>query len=116
MPSLKTLQEKSDEKSRLMKQYRLTQKRNWEEDKVKYPGIEDFAKKVRKVTQPQDMLVLARTPWILEGPKELRRLALQIISKRCDQIILANGGQILDDPLPPKRNVYMACRDILGPT
>ena len=113
MPSPKTLQEKQDEKGRLAKQYLANKRAQWKAFCALEPRILVFQRDVRRMESPSAILAYVRASWVMDAPAEARVYALRIIDKHANRMALAAGGQILSDPLPPKRNLYMVAKELL---
>ena len=116
MPSQprKTLQEKQDEKDRLSRQYKARQREKWALLIAQEPRLLAFKKELAKEENPRRIIERLRKSWIMHAPMEVRYAALRIIDAHANKMVLRQGGFILDDPLPPKRNLYMVARDLLG--
>lgn len=115
MPSpRKTLQEKQDEKERLSRQYKARQREKWALLIQQEPRLLTFKKELAKEDSPRRIIERIKHSWIMQAPMEVRYAVLRIIDAHANKMVLRQGGQILDDPLPPKRNLYMVARDLLG--
>lgn len=108
------LQEKQQERARLLKAYNASRRAKWEEAKTRFPEIEDFADRLRTCITPEGTINYVKRHVIMSAPKDIRYIALRIIDKHCNKRALASGGQELDDPLPPQTSVFFVCKDLLG--
>lgn len=115
MPSQprKTLQEKQDEKGRLSRAYKARKREQWKALFEQEPRLADFKKALRREENPARILKRLQGSWIMSAPDDVRYAALQIIDAHANRMILRRGGQILDDPLPPKRNLFLVAREML---
>lgn len=114
MPSPKTLEEKQAEQGRLAKAYRANKRRLWAEFCEREPRILRFQNDVRSMKDPAAILDYLSRSWVRQAPMEARYYALRIIDKHAVRMARQKGGAELDDPLPPKRNLYIAAREMLA--
>jgi hypothetical protein len=109
-----TLQDKQDEKNRLMKAYRASKRQEWADLTAQEPRLLDFKKSLRAMRQPQQVLAMLADSWVREAPMPVRHAALRLIDKHADREARFAGRPILNDPLPPDRNVFLVAREMLA--
>jgi hypothetical protein len=109
-----TLQDKQEEKGRLAKHYRALRRSDWEAFCQQEPRIIQFGKDVRARKTSADVLAYVRGSWVVSAPQDARIYALRIVNAHADKMARAAGGEALNDPLPPKRNLFIAVRELLG--
>lgn len=109
-----TLQEKRDEKSRLLRAYRATHRQLWSELCEREPRMMGFRRFVRGAATPADLLVGLADSWVRSADSEVRYAALRQIDRQANRMARFSGRAALDDPLPPALNVYLASRQMLG--
>jgi hypothetical protein len=109
-----TLEEKQAEKARLSKAYKARKRQQWADLLRSEPRLRDFRRKVRAIQSPAALLVALADSWVRNAPTETRYAALRIIDKQLTRIARFNGGQELDDPLPPKRSPFHTAKEMLA--
>lgn len=115
MPSPhKTLQDKQDEQGRLAKAYRARKKAEWIEAVANEPRLIELQRDIRAMRSPGGILAYLRGSWVLAASSDVRLYALRIVNAHADKMVRAAGGEALDDPLPPARNLFIAVRELLG--
>lgn len=71
------------------------------------PRLRDFMRYLRSVPKNGDDLpAVLQKSWLPKAPREVRLLALELVTRRCDQINRSSGFEPLDDPLPPTLGGY----------
>lgn len=110
----KTLDEKQAEKQRLAKAYLARKRQQWAELVAQEPRITGFKKAIRRERDPAALLVALADSWVRSAPADVRYAALRIIDAHATRMVLRGGGQGLDDPIPPARNVFLTAREMLA--
>lgn len=108
-----TLQEKQEEKGRLGRHYKAQKRAAWQEFCSIEPRILAFQKEIKRMDNPAAILAYLRTSWVMSAPQDARIYALRIIDKHANRMALRAGGEALSDPIPPKRNLFIAARELL---
>ncbi len=114
MTAPRTLEEKQAEKSRLWRAYRAAKKQQWAELCAKEPRMAVFRKAVRRMRTGAELLVWLADHWVRCAEQDVRHAALQQINRHADRMARAEGRAVLDDPLPPATNVFLAAREMLA--
>ena len=109
-----TKQEKQDEKSRLAARYRKTRREQWELAVAQEPRLEAFQHSIKSMENPREILQAIGSSWIMEAPVGVRYWALRLVDAHANAKAKKEGRQILDDPMPPRQNLYIAARELLG--
>lgn len=110
----RTLQDKQEEKSRLWRKFLAAKKAEWAELCEQEPRLPVFRREVRRTRSPAETLLLLADSWVRAAPQHVRHAALQQINRHADRMARAEGRAVLDDPLPPARNVFLAAREMLA--
>lgn len=108
-----TLQEKQDEKARLRKKFHAHKRKQWAELCEREPRLPSFKRQVRRFSDAASLLVWLADHWVRQAEQDVRHAALQQINRHADKMARAEGRAVLDDPLPPARNVFLASRELL---
>ncbi len=109
-----TLQDKQDEKGRLLSAYKAGERQRWAdlcEEEPRFPRIKS---ELRKMRNPTALLVRLSDSWVRRAPMEHRRAMLRLIDKHANRECRFAGRPILDDPVPPGRNVFLVAREMLA--
>lgn len=109
-----TLQDKQDEKNRLMKAFRAARRQEWAELTEQEPRLIEFKKALRTMREPAQVLSYVSESWVREAPEKVRRAALRLVGKHCDREKRFAGRPVFDDPLPPDTNVYFTIKGMLA--
>jgi len=109
----KTLEEKQAEKARLAKAYVAKKRAEWNALVEREPRLLPLRKAINRADDPRKMLIDLSNSWVRLAPPDIRYAALRMIDKRANKMARQQGGEALDDPLPPYRNVYIAAREML---
>ncbi len=113
MSAPKTLQAKQDEKQRLAKAYRASQREQWRELCEQEPRLPGFRRSIRRMQSPAQVLTaLAESP-LRRGAPSVRYAVLRLIDRHCWRQLRRQGQAPLDDPLPPQTNVFFVAREML---
>jgi len=108
-----TLQAKQDEKQRLAKAYRASQREQWRELCEQEPRLPLYRKALRKTQSPAQVLsTLAESP-LRRGAPNVRYAVLRLIDRHCWRMLRRTGQAPLDDPLPPQTSVFFVAREML---
>lgn len=108
------LQEKQEAKQRLAKAYVARKRTEWAELIAREPRLAGFKKAVRRHTDPAQTLLALADSWVRSADADVRLAALRIIDAHAIRMARFSGGQALDDPIPPARNVFLAAREMLA--
>jgi hypothetical protein len=111
---MSALQEKQAEKQRLAKAYLARKRLQWAELVQREPRIASFKKAIRRQSDPAQCLVWLADSWVRQAPAETRYAALRIIDAHAVRMARLQGGEALNDPIPPARNVFLAAREMLA--
>lgn len=111
------LEKKQAEKQRLSKAYRIDRRKRNAEIMAREPRLLGFIRYLKTIGPDDgvDLIEQVRISWLVQSVEEVRTFALRMIDARCNKIArVCFGRQELDDPMPPEKNVYMFCRDLIG--
>lgn len=114
MRAPRTLQEKQDEKARLRTKFLTERRREWTELCEQEPRLPAFRKALRQMRDPRAILLRLADSWVRRAPLEHRYAALRLIDAHANRETRFAGRAILDDPIPPDRNLYLAAREMLA--
>ncbi len=114
MSAPRTLDEKQDEKSRLLIAYRAAKRAEWTQLCVLEPRLPAFRTALRRFTDPRAIVFWLADSWVRTAAPDLRHAALQQIDRHAWRMARQEGRPILDDPLPPQTNLFFVSRQILG--
>lgn len=114
MTHKQSLVEKQDEKARLLSKYRAAHRQKWAELCAREPRMMSFRRAVRKAETPAALLVDLADSWVRRADDEVRYAALRQIDRQANRMARFQGRAVLDDPLPPKLNLYFAAREMLA--
>lgn len=114
MSKPRTLEEKQLEQSRLAKHYKANKRAAWAAFCISEPRILTFQKNVKAMRNPADILSYVRDSWVMQASPDARLYALRIINKHANRMALQAGGETLSDPMPPKKNLFIAARELLA--
>jgi len=110
----RTLDEKQAEKDRLLKKYRAAKKAEWADLVDQEPRLLDFRRAVKRSDDPAGFLTRLADSWLRAAPLPVRYAALRQIDSHANRMARYAGRTILDDPLPPSINLYLAAREMLA--
>lgn len=108
-----TLEDKQQEKARLLSKFKAHRRENWKTLTAQEPRLADFKKAIRGA-HPRDILGLVLTSWVRVASVPVQHEALRLIDKEASRRVREQGGEPLDDPLPPERNLYLLSREIFA--
>lgn len=114
MPLPKTLEEKQAEQSRLAKAYRAYRRRKWAEAVAEDTRLLDLRRDIAAMQSPKAILDYLRGSWVMQAAPDARLYALRIVNAHADKMVRASGGSVLDDPVPPAVNLFIAARELLA--
>lgn len=114
MSAPRTLEEKQAEKDRLAKAYRAYQRERWAELCEQEPRFPAIKKALRQIREPSALLLRLADSWVRRAPMEHRRAILRLIDQHANRECRFAGRPILDDPVPPGRNVFLVAREMLA--
>jgi hypothetical protein len=109
-----TLQDKQAEKQRLVKAYLTRKRQEWAALYAREPRLAILKKQVRREQDPAQLLCALADSWVRFADADIRLAALRIIDAQANRMARQQGGQALDDPIPPSRNVFLAAKEILA--
>lgn len=104
------LRAKQAEQSRLTAQYRRNRKAEWEKFCESEPRILELQKDIHAIRSPAEILAYLRQSWVMEASTDARFYALRIINAHAEKM----SGRVLDDPIPPAENLFIAARRLLA--
>ena len=110
----RTLQEKQDEKDRLLKKYRYAKRRQWLELCEREPRMPALRKAIRRTRTPGETISLLATSWVRNADSDTRLAALQEVNGHAERMARYEGRAPLDDPFPPEMNVFLIAREMLA--
>lgn len=110
----KTLDEKQAEKQRLARAYLAKKRADWLALCEQEPRLLALRKTIRASRDPVRLYVLLSESWVRFAPAEVRYAVLRLIAKQSDKMKRQQGGQGLDDPLPPSRNLFFAVKEMFA--
>lgn len=108
-----TLQGKQEEKARLLSKFKAHRREEWAKLTAKEPRLAQFKKAIRDQS-PQDIARLVHLSWLRTAHKDIQYAALRLIDKEAARQTRSQGGEPLDDPLPPQRNLYLVAREVFA--
>lgn len=114
MNAPQTLQEKQDEKQRLVKAYRFHKRAEWQALCEQEPRLVPLRSAIRSAHDPKRLYAALADSWVRFAPADVRYAVLRLIDKQSDKIKRQLGGEALDDPLPPERNLFFAVKEMLS--
>lgn len=109
-----TLQDKQQEKQRLLKAFRAARRQEWEELCTAEPRLPGVKRQLRTMREPKVLLLRLSDSWVRSAPVPVRHAVLRLIDKHADREARFAGRPILDDPIPPGRNVFLVAREMLA--
>lgn len=109
-----TLEQKQDEKARLLKGYRAAKRKEWRELVEQEPRILSFRRWMKKQTDPASALVAISDSWLRLAPDNVRYAALGLIETHAAKMAQYQGREALDDPIPPATNFYFTAREMFA--
>lgn len=114
MSAPKTLQAKQDEKQRLAKAYRASQRAKWRDLCEAEPRLPAYRKALRRTQSPSAILAhLADSP-LRRATPDVRYAVLRLIDRHCWRMLRRTGHLPLDDPMPPQTSVFFVAREMLA--
>ncbi len=109
-----TLQEKRDEQQRLSKAYKANKREQWDELVEREPRLIPMRAAIRGSANPSELFQNIADSWVRFAPSEVRYAVLRMVDDHANRQARLAGRAILDDPLPPGRNLYHATRELLA--
>lgn len=109
-----TLAQKQEEKQRLRKAYLSWKRQQWAGLFQREPRLSEFKKAVRREQDPARLLVTLADSWVRFADADIRLAVLRIIDAQANRMARRNGGEALNDPIPPARNLFLAAREMLA--
>lgn len=110
----RTLDDKQEEKDRLLTKYKAAKRREWQELCEAEPRLAAFRRDIRRMDTPAQILTSLADSWLRFAPPAHRYAALRQIDNHANRMALAQGRSALDDPFPPDPNLYFAARSLLA--
>lgn len=101
---------KQAEKSRLASHYRREKKAQWRAICEQEPRILELQRDITAMRSPAEILGYLRSSWVMESPADMRFYALRIVNAHAEKM----SGRVLDDPIPPAENLFIAARKLLA--
>lgn len=108
-----TLQDKQQEKARLLSKFRAHRREEWAGLTSKEPRLVDFKKAIRGET-PKQIYSRVIGSWVRFASNEVQYAVLRLIDNEATRQTRYAGNEPLDDPLPPARNLYLASREVFA--
>jgi hypothetical protein len=109
-----TLQEKQDEKGRLLKAYRLWKRQQWTLLTEQEPRLLLFRRWLGRQTDPCEALIIISNSWLRFAPDSVKHIALGLIEKHAGKQAEYQGREPLDDPWPGKTSFYFTAREMFA--
>lgn len=98
---LSPLEQKLRERQRLSAAYLHYRSQRRKDLLEQEPRLRAFAKYLRSIPKcGDDLPEVLCSSWLAEAPRDVRLMALELVTRRCDQINRSLGYQALDDPMP----------------
>lgn len=110
----RTLEEKQDERARLAKKYRAHRRERWNDLIAEEPRLVAFKSSLRRMRDAREVIHRLADSWIRRAPPHVRLAGLQLIEQHSQRERRYRGLAPLDDPLPPRRNVFLVARELLA--
>lgn len=110
----RSLQDKQDEKSRLLRAFRASRRAQWVELCEAEPRLNGIRSALRRFDDPRALLTRLQVSWVRTAPADVRLAVLREINRHAERQARREGRAILDDPIPPAVNVFHAARELLG--
>ena len=110
----RTLDEKQAEQQRLSAAYRAAKREQWASLCEQEPRLAETRLAIRRETCPATLLRRLGDSWARRAPAPIRYATLRIIQKHSERMQRQQGAAVLDDPLPPARNLYLAAKEMLA--
>lgn len=114
MSKPRTLAEKQDEKGRLLKAFRASRRAEWEALCEQEPRLLGIRRALRALHDPRAILSRLADSWVRLAPADVRLAVLREINRHAERQARREGRAVLDDPIPPQRNLFLAARELLG--
>ena len=109
-----TLEQKQQEKQRLLRAYKRKQREKWAEITQQEPRLLSLQKALKTQGDPRALLAWLADSWVRVAPDEVRYAALRLLDAHANKMAAFEGRRELDDPLPPQRNFYLVARELLA--
>ena len=114
MSAPRTLADKQDEKSRLLRAFRAARRAQWAELCEQEPRLVGIRSALRAIEDPRAVLTRLADSWVRSAPADVKIAVLREINRHAERMARREGRPILDDPIPPAVNVFHASRELLG--
>jgi len=108
-----SLEEKTQERARLLKSYRASVRASLRTAYSQEPRLKRLSRSLRRHTTPADLVVAVADSWLRTAPVEHRSIGLRLIQAHCDRMERARGHEALDDPMPPGQSASLLVIDLL---
>lgn len=105
-----TLQEKQDEKQRLLRAFKKREREKWNELCEREPRMKAFRKAVRRTKTPAQLIQSVADSWVRFAPTEVQKAASAIVHDHTEKMRVSMGQERLCDPLPPQRSAWRIVR------
>lgn len=110
----RSLQDKQDEKGRLLRAFRASRRAQWAELCEAEPRLTGIRSALRRFDDPRALLSRLADSWVRQAPSDVRIAVLREINRHAERVARQQGRAILDDPIPPAVNLFHASRELLG--
>lgn len=110
----RSLQDKQDEKGRLLKAFRAARRAQWAELCEREPRLAGVRSALRGFEDPRALLTRLADSWVRTAPTDVKFAVLREINRHADRMARREGRAVLDDPFPPAVNLFHASRELLG--
>ena len=114
MSAPRTLADKQDEKSRLLRAFRASRRAQWTELCAAEPRLAGVRSALRAMDDPRTILTRLADSWVRTAPIDIRFAVLREINRHAERMARREGRAVLDDPIPPAVNLFHASRQLLG--
>lgn len=114
MSGPRNLEEKQAEKQRLAVKYNRTQREKWKELCAREPRLAPLRRALRRTSSPAATLMLVADSWARDADQDLRHAVLRQVDRHANRMARFAGRAPLDDPMPPRMNVFLAVRQMLA--
>lgn len=114
MTARRSLTEKQDEKSRLLRAFRASRRAHFAELCEQEPRLAGVRSALRRIEDPRALLTRLADSWVRTAPVDIRFAVLREINRHAERMARREGRAVLDDPIPPAVNVFHASRELLG--